>query len=136
MGSSRAKRDDNAQALPAGRGETESIQHGPPNLNHYCMWLAHQLQDTKADGSIQEGPLAQLVEQLTFNQLVAGSNPARPTTFIVETVVKQCRMRTMGSSRAKRDDNAQALPAGRGQTESIQHGPPLLGVTPEDFESH
>ncbi len=136
MGSSRAKRDDNAQALPAGRGETESIQHGPPNLNHYCMWLAHQLQDTKADESIQEGPLAQLVEQLTFNQLVAGSNPARPTTFIVETVVKQCRMRTMGSSRAKRVDNAQALPAGRGETESIQHGPPLLGVTPEDFESH
>ncbi len=27
------------------------------------------------------GSLAQLVEQLTFNQLVAGSNPARPTTF-------------------------------------------------------
>ncbi len=26
------------------------------------------------------GALAQLVEQLTFNQLVAGSNPARPTT--------------------------------------------------------
>ena len=26
------------------------------------------------------GSLAQLVEQLTFNQLVAGSNPARPTT--------------------------------------------------------
>ena len=25
------------------------------------------------------GPLAQLVEQLAFNQLVAGSNPARPT---------------------------------------------------------
>lgn len=25
------------------------------------------------------GSLAQLVEQLTFNQLVAGSNPARPT---------------------------------------------------------
>ncbi len=25
--------------------------------------------------------LAQLVEQLTFNQLVAGSNPARPTNF-------------------------------------------------------
>ena len=28
----------------------------------------------------KEGSLAQLVEQLTFNQLVAGSNPARPTT--------------------------------------------------------
>ena len=26
------------------------------------------------------GPLAQLVEQLTFNQLVEGSNPSRPTT--------------------------------------------------------
>ena len=26
------------------------------------------------------GALAQLVEQLTFNQLVAGSNPARPTS--------------------------------------------------------
>lgn len=26
-----------------------------------------------------KGPLAQLVEQLTLNQLVAGSNPARPT---------------------------------------------------------
>ena len=25
------------------------------------------------------GPLAQLVEQRTFNPLVAGSNPARPT---------------------------------------------------------
>ncbi len=27
-----------------------------------------------------DGPLAQLVEQRTFNPLVAGSNPARPTT--------------------------------------------------------
>jgi hypothetical protein len=27
------------------------------------------------------GSLAQLVEQLAFNQLVAGSNPARPTIF-------------------------------------------------------
>ena len=30
----------------------------------------------------KSGSLAQLVEQLTFNQLVAGSNPARPTTFL------------------------------------------------------
>jgi hypothetical protein len=44
----------------------------------------------------------------------------------VENVEKQCGMRTNGSSRAKRDDNAAALPAGRGETESIQHGPPLL----------
>ncbi|SVB33778.1 uncharacterized protein METZ01_LOCUS186632 [marine metagenome] len=27
------------------------------------------------------GPLAQLVEQLAFNQLVEGSNPSRPTIF-------------------------------------------------------
>ncbi len=30
---------------------------------------------------LNKGSLAQLVEQLTFNQLVAGSNPARPTTL-------------------------------------------------------
>ncbi len=30
-------------------------------------------------GKHLNGSLAQLVEQLTFNQLVAGSNPARPT---------------------------------------------------------
>ena len=30
---------------------------------------------------MEKGSLAQLVEQLTFNQLVAGSNPARPTNF-------------------------------------------------------
>ncbi len=28
------------------------------------------------------GPLAQSVEQLTFNQLVEGSNPSRPTIHI------------------------------------------------------
>jgi hypothetical protein len=27
------------------------------------------------------GSLAQLVEQLAFNQLVTGSNPVRPTTY-------------------------------------------------------
>ena len=30
----------------------------------------------------QSGSLAQLVEQRTFNPLVAGSNPARPTSKI------------------------------------------------------
>jgi hypothetical protein len=33
----------------------------------------------------QSGPLAQLVEQLTFNQWVAGSNPARLTTELNKT---------------------------------------------------
>ncbi len=31
---------------------------------------------------VSSGSLAQLVEQLTFNQLVAGSNPARPTMIL------------------------------------------------------
>ena len=30
--------------------------------------------------SAHEGPLAQLVEQLTLNQRVSGSSPERPTT--------------------------------------------------------
>jgi hypothetical protein len=32
------------------------------------------------------GLLAQLVEQLTFNQLVAGSNPAQPTTSPINII--------------------------------------------------
>ena len=31
--------------------------------------------------AVHIGTLAQLVEQRTFNPLVAGSNPARPTTL-------------------------------------------------------
>ncbi len=31
------------------------------------------------DFVFSKGPLAQLVEQLAFNQLVEGSNPSRPT---------------------------------------------------------
>ncbi len=40
------------------------------------------------------GSLAQLVEQLAFNQLVAGSNPARPTTsfYDLERRVKIVRL--------------------------------------------
>ena len=30
------------------------------------------------------GSLAQLVEQLTFNQLVTGSNPVRPTNYVLK----------------------------------------------------
>ena len=32
--------------------------------------------------AIPDGSLAQSVEQLAFNQLVEGSNPSRPTTFL------------------------------------------------------
>jgi hypothetical protein len=44
------------------------------NYEYYMPPLPRHRQQRK------EGSLAQLVEQLTFNQLVAGSNPARPTT--------------------------------------------------------
>jgi hypothetical protein len=40
--------------------------------------LKNQIESTKSFGS-----LAQLVEQRTFNPLVAGSNPARPTKIAV-----------------------------------------------------
>ena len=32
------------------------------------------------------GPLAQLVEQWTFNPFVEGSNPSRPTTFVFNKI--------------------------------------------------
>jgi hypothetical protein len=35
--------------------------------------------DNKSFDRRELGPLAQLVEQFAFNELVAGSNPARPT---------------------------------------------------------
>ena len=35
-----------------------------------------------AQPDVSFGSLAQLVEQRTFNPLVAGSNPARPTSII------------------------------------------------------
>ncbi len=54
------------QQRPEGRGEVESscTTHHPEMM---------------AAVKSRKGSLAQLVEQLTFNQLVAGSNPARPT---------------------------------------------------------
>ncbi len=39
-----------------------------------------------------DGSLAQSVEQLAFNQLVEGSNPSRPTTFLA--VAKQVESNT------------------------------------------
>ena len=39
----------------------------------------NRLRFSVGNGTFGRGLLAQLVEQLTFNQLVAGSNPAQPT---------------------------------------------------------
>ncbi len=44
----------------------------------------------------RHGSLAQLVEQLTFNQLVAGSNPARPTIFSSEDVKHRRAISSVG----------------------------------------
>ena len=38
------------------------------------------------------GPLAQLVEQLTLNQLVVGSNPTRPTTLKIRRTGSSLRL--------------------------------------------
>lgn len=35
---------------------------------------------------MNDGPLAQLVEQLTLNQLVVGSIPTRPTNLSIKTI--------------------------------------------------
>ncbi len=40
---------------------------------------------------VSSGSLAQLVEQLTFNQLVAGSNPARPTILAMRNRYSACK---------------------------------------------
>ena len=48
--------------------------------------MVHQIIALTSSDSLSKttlrGPLAQLVEQLTFNQWVAGSNPARLTTEV------------------------------------------------------
>jgi tryptophan-rich hypothetical protein len=43
------------------------------------------------------GSLAQLVEQLAFNQLVAGSNPARPTIFSLLPIFLGCPLSSLRS---------------------------------------
>ncbi len=40
----------------------------------------------KPRGLLIVGPLAQLVEQLAFNQLVDGSNPSRPTMSLPDFI--------------------------------------------------
>ncbi len=41
--------------------------------------LLHFVESSEYDSLLEYGPLAQLVEQLTLNQRVVGSNPTRPT---------------------------------------------------------
>ena len=56
---------------------------------------------------IFNGPLAQLVEQLTLNQLVVGSNPTRPTIFRDEAKVAELvDALDLGSSGATRESSS------------------------------
>ena len=48
------------------------------NMIKWLFYLLH-LGYYSPDFLFSKGPLAQLVEQLAFNQLVEGSNPSRPT---------------------------------------------------------
>jgi hypothetical protein len=51
-------------------------------IRHQYGFFLHYTADYRFSITVSNyGSLAQLVEQLTFNQLVAGSNPARPTIF-------------------------------------------------------
>ena len=66
----------------------------------------------------RHGSLAQLVEQLTFNQLVAGSNPARPTILLL---TKECK--TIGGRLAQLGEH---LPYKEGVTGSSPVSPTTL----------
>ena len=98
------------------------------------------------------GSLAQLVEQLTFNQLVAGSNPARPTNteksalwrffricttlipanFLITYFSVSCWMRTCVQVRAERSETTTHSVARRARpkAESILHDPPIQKKAP------
>ena len=55
----------------------------------------------------KNGPLAQLVEQLTLNQLVVGSTPTRPTIFRDEAKVAELvDALDLGSSGATRESSS------------------------------
>ena len=55
----------------------------------------------------EHGPLAQLVEQLTLNQLVVGSNPTRPTISLNGAIVAELvDALDLGSSGATRESSS------------------------------
>ena len=72
------------------------------------------------------GSLAQLVEQLTFNQLVAGSNPARPTNvkkrpkgaFLLSAVREDSNLRQV---RVERSETTEPLVATARRASKASH---------------
>ncbi len=73
-----------------------------------------------------KGSLAQLVEQLTFNQLVAGSNPARPTNvkkrpkgaFLLSAGFKDSNLRQV---RVERSETTEPLAATARRASEASH---------------
>ena len=66
--------------VPTGKGEVKRAKllgHG----DFLALFLRMRTIRPSLRQRILFGSLAQSVEQLAFNQLVAGSNPARPTTI-------------------------------------------------------
>ncbi len=72
------------------------------------------------------GSLAQLVEQLTFNQLVAGSNPARPTNvkkrpkgaFLLSAILKDSNLQQV---RVERSETTEPLAATARRASEASH---------------
>ena len=72
------------------------------------------------------GSLAQLVEQLTFNQLVAGSNPARPTNvkkrpkgaFLLSEIFKDSNLQQV---RVERSETTEPLAATTRRASEASH---------------
>ena len=68
-------------------GSSERRPFAILRCSHRCVWEIHPSRSRCAERFRRSNPtrkrglLAQLVEQLTLNQLVIGSSPIRPTTF-------------------------------------------------------
>jgi hypothetical protein len=102
-GSSRAQRDSAGEAGdPKGEALTPN---NPVRPTIYKRGKASRIQYDKVNsraGSTQNyGSLAQLVEQLAFNQLVTGSNPVRPTIYVICQVVAWSLVRLIRRERIR-----------------------------------
>ena len=67
------------QDVPADRGTQVVHRSGTEKKPRFFLGTERSWQDARS--ATRCGPLAQLVEQLTLNQLVVGSIPTRPTTL-------------------------------------------------------
>ncbi|CDQ13334.1 hypothetical protein KQQSB11_190057 [Klebsiella quasipneumoniae subsp. quasipneumoniae] len=81
----------------------------------------------------RKGSLAQLVEQLTFNQLVAGSNPARPTNvkrrpkgaFLLSAELNDSNLQQVRVERSETTEPLAATARRARRSRVILHDPPM-----------